>query len=478
MKQHSQGTRPSYPPALARSSGPLVQDVLDGDSREVPQSLRDESAVYLGSEDIDATRYTSQSFHDREMTHMWSRVWQMVCREEDILNAGDHIVYEIGSESIIVVRTESGAIRAFPNACLHRGTQLRRCGGTVERFRCPFHGFTWSLSGELIAKPTPWDFPHVTKENFRMPEIRLDTWGGFVFICLSSETPPLSTYMETLPSHFARWPLENRHKAVHVAKIIRCNWKAAMEAFIEGFHIPTTHPQSDSYTGDTKAQYDVWPGIKHVNRVITWFGVRDGKAGSLTEQEIVEAMIRDMPIIGTNGPLELKEGELARPSLAQRFREVLSQSTGVDLDTASDSEMLDAIQYLLFPNFMPWGGLGSPIAYRFRPYQNDPHRCIMEVMYLFVKAENAPQKKGAEIHWLNEDELFSSAKQLGALGVVLDQDVDNLERIQIGLQAMHKKGVTLGNYQEIRIRHLHNTLDEYLNMPPSLQKCANGTGDC
>lgn len=453
----------AYEPARAGPRSPTMQEVLSTDSRPVPPVLLEQSAVFLGDEDIDVTRYFSRAFHDLEMEHVWKRVWQMACRERDIPEPGDHILYDIGKEQLIVVRTQDGGIRAFPNACLHRGTQLRTCAGKVDRFRCPFHGFTWSLEGELIARPAAWDFPHATKDSFRMPEIRVETWGGFVFICLSDETESLESYLEILPAHFARWPLEDRIKAAHVAKIIPCNWKVAMEAFLEGYHIPATHPQTMSYSGDSNAQYDVWPGVRHVNRVLAWFGASNpASAGPGGEQKMLEAMMREMPVTGTPGELQLEEGQTAREALAERFRTVLSRSSGMDLSEASDAEMLDSLQYYLFPNFVPWSGLGAPLMYRWRPNGDDPETCLFEVMYLFVRAPDAPPAKDAPLRMLGEDQTFAHAPELGGLGPLLDQDLDNLQRIQKGLHALHKPGVTLANYQEVRIRHVHQTLDAYI----------------
>lgn len=440
-----------------------MQEVLQSDTRPVPADLLDQSAVFLGDEDIDITRYTSRAFHDLEIEHVWKKVWQVACRERDIPEPGDHILYDIGRELLIVVRTQDGGLRAFPNACLHRGTQLRTCAGKVDRFRCPFHGFTWSLDGELIAKPAAWDFPHVTKENFRMPDIRVGSWGGFVFVCLSDESESLESYVETLPAHFARWPLENRFKAAHVGKVVRCNWKTAMDAFLEGYHIVTTHPQTGSYTGDSNAQYDVWPGVRHVNRVVSPIGIKASTAPiGTTEQTLIDDMMRDMPVSGVPGSIVLEEGQAARPVFAERLRKVFEQSAGVDLSGAADTEMLDSLQYYLFPNLVPWSGVGAPISYRFRPNGDNPEECIMEVMLLFVRDPATMPPRDMPLQMLSDTETFADAKQLGGLGPVLDQDLVNLERVQKGLHAIHKSGVSLANYQEVRIRHYHQILDSYI----------------
>ena len=85
----------------------------------------------------------------------------MACREEEIPQVGDTLVYDIVDASLLIVRTAPDEIRAFHNSCLHRGTQLRAGPGHVAELRCPFHGFTWNLDGSFREMPCSWDFPHV-----------------------------------------------------------------------------------------------------------------------------------------------------------------------------------------------------------------------------------------------------------------------------------------------------------------------------
>ena len=127
----------------------------------------------------------------------------------------------------------------------------------------------------------------------------------------------------------------------------------------------------------------------------------------------------------------------------------MSASSRSDLSGLSTSECLDAIEYFLFPNLVPWAGHGAPICYRFRPYENDPQRSIMEIMLLFVAPDAGDPPASAAVTWLGIDQPWSDAPELGGAAMVVDQDSDNLKRIQRGLRAS-RKGVTLGNYQEAR----------------------------
>ena len=106
-------------PGLTRSPGISYQQLLDGDSREVPAVLRLNNPQYLGSEDLDVTRYTSRDWHEEEVDHVWRKVWQYACRTDEIPEVGDYYVYEIVRDSYIVMRTESG-IKALQTRLLKR----------------------------------------------------------------------------------------------------------------------------------------------------------------------------------------------------------------------------------------------------------------------------------------------------------------------------------------------------------------------
>jgi phenylpropionate dioxygenase-like ring-hydroxylating dioxygenase large terminal subunit len=446
--------------------GPSVQDILRSDVIPAPDCMLSESpAVGLGLNDVSIERYFSKDWHDREVEQVWRKTWQLACRVEEIPKVGDHVVYDIVHDSLIVVRSGPDEIRAYVNSCLHRGTQLRAEGGCVKQFRCPFHGWTWNLEGRMTDLPGAWDFPQVDRDAARLPEAKVGIWGGFVFINFDPDCEPLESYLEILPDHFAAFGLEDRYKAAHVAKVMPCNWKLAMEAFIESYHVPSAHPQVLGYYGDENTQYDVYPGVRHVNRMISVQGVPSPSMADLDPTVTIKHIRRDVPFYGGE-PIEADGAGAgpgsARANLAQRAREKIARASGRDMSGLSDSESLDLIEYILFPNMVPWGGQALPICYRFRPLGDDPQQCIMEIMFLFAKAADGSHPEPAAMRWLGPDEPWSNAPELGSAARVADQDTENLKRIQRGLRASKKPGVTLANYQESRIRHFHQTLDAYM----------------
>jgi phenylpropionate dioxygenase-like ring-hydroxylating dioxygenase large terminal subunit len=451
---------------LARSTGPNVQEVLAEEAARqvVPTVLQTESPAYFGVADLPKDRYLSRDYHDREVEKMWRKVWQMACREEDIPNVGDTIVYDIADDSIVVVRVTPDQIKAYHNSCLHRGTQLARGQTSVSSLTCQFHGWSWNLDGTMKSLPCQWDFPQADKEKLTLPEVKVDTWDGWVFVNLDPESGTLAEYLgEALPAHFEQMPLKSRFKAAHVQARVPANWKATMEAFIESYHVFMTHPQIVLFTGDHNTQYDVFD--EHSNRMITLIGVPSPSLGdSVDDQEVVDSLVVDF--LQSSEPTEIGAGQTARDVAANAHRVEFSKLYGVDMSKMSNSEAIDAIEYALFPNFIPWAGDGFPIVYRFRPDDNNPHSSIVDVMLMGLCPDGIDPPT-AKIHWLDnapgsDSPDWTEAPELGALGAILNQDMGNLSRVQRGLRASRKPGVTFSAYQECRIRHFAQILDRYL----------------
>jgi hypothetical protein len=149
--------------------------------------------------------------------------------------------------------------------------------------------------------------------------------------------------------------------------------------------------------------------------------------------------------------------------LADRLRDQLEATFGRSFLQATDTELLDAIQYDLFPNFCIFAGDRPNAVYRFRPVGNDPDRCIAEVLLLSEPSPGAEPVKPGPIRWLQPGEDFADITELGLLGPVLDQDYFNLPYLQEGLRTTRKPGISLANYQESRIRHFHHMLEHWLD---------------
>jgi len=440
---------------LARSPGISYQELLDSDTRAVPDVLRLTSLRFLGSDDLPVERYTSRAWHQLEVERLWKRVWQFACREEDIPEPGDYHVYDIATMSFLVVRTATGAIKAYRNACLHRGRRLKDYDGRCGELRCPFHGFAWGLDGALQDVPARWDFPHVDDREFHLPEARVGTWAGFVFINPDPAADPLDAFVEELADQFATWDLSSFYKEAHVARVLPANWKIAQEAFCEAFHVNATHPQILPYLGDTNSQVDIWDNCA---RVITPGGT---PSPLLDWQPSQDEMLRASLDVRLDEELDatVPDGQTMRAVLAEMTRSRWRPILGDEVEAVSDAELMDSIDYTLFPNFHPWGALNR-IVYRFRPNGDDHRSSIMDVILLSPFAGLRPPP--APVHWLADHEHWTDAPELGLLGKVFDQDSFNMGKVQLGLETTVKPGVTLGNYQESKIRWLHQKLSNWV----------------
>jgi Ring hydroxylating alpha subunit (catalytic domain) len=281
-------------------------------------------------------------------------------------------------------------------------------------------------------------------------------WGGFVFINLDPDAPPLEEHLEDLPWHFAQWPLEDRYLTSHVVRVMPCNWKVALEAFIEAYHTMAVHPQLLPTAADSLSEYDVYG--PHVSRMITAVGVSSEHLEQrLGDDEIIRAMLGS-----SDADVTLEPGTNARQVLGERLRTSLQRRTGRDYSTATDAELLDGIEYFLFPNFMPWAGLLTSFAYRFRPDGHDPDSCVIDIMVLEPVPEGRPRPAAPPTKHLGPGESWADVPELGVFGKVFNQDGSTLGRVQRGLRASVRSSTTLARYQESRIRHFHATLDAYL----------------
>ncbi len=451
----------------ARCPGePSTQDIIARDKVPAPDWVRSESYEFMGDADISKGRYIEPAFADKEYDRLWNRTWQFACREEHIPEVGDYYVYDIGRQSFIVTRTATDQVKAYYNACLHRGTKLRPSNteGSASVFRCAFHGWTWNLDGSNKEVVCDWDFPHVEKAKLSLPEARVELLAGFVFINMDENAPALAEYLgPEVMSQVSHWGLENRYITAHVSKVIPANWKLTMEAFMEAYHVIETHPQVAVSNADANSQYDTYG--EHVNRFISPLGVLSPHLkGRHSEQDVLDQFtVGDASVLG-DSDRNLKEGETARQRMADMMRDMFSAAAGTDLSGVSDSELLDCFSYTVFPNTFLFPGISLPMIYRFRPVVDDHRKCLFEVFFMRpVPAEGERPEPACEER-LQEGQSFCDAEGMdNGFGAILDQDTENLLLQQQGLEASAKGGLTLGNYQEIRVRHFEMTVDKYVN---------------
>lgn len=453
-------------PGSARMPGPSYQTLIAKDSHSAPAPLLEESYQFTDDTDIPFANYTSAAHAGLEFQHMWSRVWQWACHETHIPEPGDYYVYDIGTASVLIVRTEGGEINAYVNACMHRGTQLKPAGscGFARTITCPFHGWTYNLDGELVSLPHKWDFPHVNQSSSGLNRLSCETWQGFVFVNFDSEADPLGEYLEVLPDHFASLPNHPREITLHVEKQLPANWKAAEEAFLELYHVPETHAGGHPET-DLAAQYDVFG--KHVSRFMHTIGAPSPLADPAPpEHVLMKRLWREeknwIPGAEDDPVPAVPDGTTAREVYAEILKQRFEEKYGRDFSKTSTAVAIDSIQYFVFPNFFHFTGLSLNIAYRFRPNANNPNQCTFDLFYFQpTQADRNPAQAPAPVK-LDLEASFTEVADVGHMARIFDEDTGNLRAQTNGFLATKNAGAKLANYQEIRIRHLHQTNAEYL----------------
>lgn len=436
-----------------------------------PEYLTVEKPPYRpGVMRVPVERFFKQEYHDLEVERIWKKAWQWVCREEDIPEVGDYIVYDVAELSFIIMRVAEDAYKAYWNACPHRARKLREFDGKcVTEIRCMFHGFAWQIDGSIKEIPSGWDFPGTKNEFGRLDEARTGTWGGFVFINPDDDSEPLADFLGEMPEHFenSNHDFSKRWKQVHVVADIPANWKVVQEAFLEAWHVNTTHPQlvfggnEGEPSGTRWDDFGNWMRAAPALPTDMYKSPPDWAPPAESEQQAVDSHW-DVNLNQTPDDV-VQEGQSAAEVIAGRMREFYRDIIGDKVDEYHDVHMFGGEMVHVWPNFHPWGGL-SRLVYRFRPYRDNPQRALMDIILLAPWPEDKPRPPPAPIHYLGPDEPISNAPELGMLARVFLQDMANMPRVQEGLKTSKQGYVILSNANEAPVRHLHNLYNQWMGL--------------
>ena len=207
---------------------------------------------------IPVSRYLDPAFAARETELLWPRVWQLACSVDHVRSPGDFYEYRLGQYSTLVVRGRDGVLRAFQNACRHRGSLLcEGSGGELGEIRCPFHRWTWDLEGQLREVPSRREFG-VRNEDLPLLEVKVDTWGPMVFVNLDVDAEPLETFLAPVP-HDSAWARLDEYQCTASASVpARCNWKTLIDAFSETYHVQGIHREMLPMCDDVYGPQGVW----------------------------------------------------------------------------------------------------------------------------------------------------------------------------------------------------------------------------
>lgn len=410
---------------------------------------------------IPAERYHDQGFFDEEKRHLWPRVWQMACRLEEIPEVGDYTVYNILNKSVIMIRTQDG-VQGFLNACRHRGVKLAHGPGNCGKdgFVCPFHGWRWNAEGEntFIFGKQIFSPEIIDKAQIDLAPVRTETWAGCAFINFDDCAPSLRESLGPVADRIDARKADQLKVDWWFGTVIPCNWKLAMEAFQESYHVMQTHRQLFELSPNSTLQYgrnyDNVPVNEHqtgrdfANQVIAAnINISEGMGGSLvhtTEAAVLEKL-RDMDV--PENPVE------AYKVLSERVAaeiEADGKARGAPtFDILKANENYSNVEFV-FPNFFMLPMFGSMASYRMRPIS--PETCLMEIWCLVLRPEGEAFDAPTEPTMLPYDSQdFPEIPRQDYSNLPLQQlGLHNLDYMRIAKGTGHRDAEGLiSNYQRV-----------------------------
>jgi phenylpropionate dioxygenase-like ring-hydroxylating dioxygenase large terminal subunit len=425
---------------------------------------------------VNRENYTSPEFARREKERLWPKVWQVACRLEEIPQTGNYITYEVADESIVVVRTAAELVKAYHNVCPHRGRQIMEGCGKTNNFRCRYHGWTFDLEGNAIHVQDRHDWGECLKlADLKLIEVKVGIWGGFVFVNMNPDCEPLADYLSPLQEFLDPFEYENMRYRWYLELTLPANWKVALEAFLEGYHVAGTHPQLLPYQGDDYTQsyahgkhshFGYWQSTQPLGvpsprlkmdipadvrpGVVEFFEMMERDfAAIFTDRDALAArrILKELPADAT--PMHALGG-------AVEFGRQAADGEGAGYPPNLTWEKLGraGTDWHVFPNCatLPWWD--GAVWYRARPNGDDPDSCIFNIWSLkrYVDGGEPPLQrrvyKGVEGH---------------SFGLIVDQDLANMSRVQRGMKSSAFKHARPNPVQEMEVINFHRVLETYLN---------------
>ena len=432
-------------------------------------------------------RYIDPAFVALEYEKLWSRVWQAAARLDEIPEAGDFTVYDIGDQSVLLVRVDAATVKAYHNFCPHRGTALGEGCGTFANGHiiCPFHGWRWNLHGEnqYVLERQEFRNGQLLASDVALKEVAVALFAGFVFINLAPDPEPFDEFIAPVRSLIEDLAIGDMHhywwKAIHAAG----NWKVAQEAFFESYHVPTTHPQLEkagaAFIFGDQSQPDI--EFSHHHHQYETFAHGHGRffggkktpmAGHVTQQgdpvELMAARL-DLLVEGLDAMVLKEDVDLVRSlkgkpvpegsSLGGEYMKLLyaiAAAQGRPMPKPAP-EILDMWggEIYVFPNLMILPQAGNAMIYRVRPDGNDPDRCIFEILSTrTLPAAVKPPRATLE--------TVTDPDDPAQVRLIPRQDLGNIPRMQKGLHSRSCRQTWLAKHYEKLILNMHQELDTYL----------------
>jgi len=423
--------------------------------------------------------YISKEFLRLENQHVWPRVWLMACREEELARPGSYVVFDVLRETILLVRQQDGSIKAFYNVCQHRGRKLKEgCGQIGKSIYCRFHGWSWNPDGSIqrVVHREEWDGCEAfSDEDLKLPELRTGSWGGWIFVTMDPDAPPLMEYLGDVPEYLDCYALEQTRLVWSVQLRAPANWKLVLGAFNEAYHVEATHPQTMRYASTFlpseahgvhsmfgPTQFDP---VELPNRPAAMAALqRDPRELIVESSEEMERDLQAMylePGVAAARRLltELPAGtdpQLLGAKLIEFHREEL-EKRGVAWPQGLTPEAMyrAGFGWHLFPNFIILPCIDGSLCYRTRPDPENPDECLWDI---WCFGRFAPGKEPEPRHTQVEN-----YRDFFEVNRFLKDDLINLPEVQKGMHSRGFKALRLNPVQEQCQANLHKVIRDYID---------------
>jgi len=185
--------------------------------------------------------YSDPALWQQERRAIYGASWNLIARADQLSTPGSYVAHVVAGWPVFVLRGRDGALRAFHNVCRHRASPMVEDGqGRCEVLRCRYHGWVYDQDGAL--RKTPGFGAEIDLGAFGLIPVRVESWRGFVFVCLDDTTPPLTQWLGSLTERAAAYPLERMKFHQMLIIDLGVNWKTYGDNYAEGYHVPTIHP--------------------------------------------------------------------------------------------------------------------------------------------------------------------------------------------------------------------------------------------
>lgn len=423
--------------------------------------------------------YLDADFARKERELLWTRVWQVACREEELPRPGNFVTVDIANESFLVVRSEDGQIRGFHNICTHRGRKLvEEVSGRAPKFVCGFHAWVFDNSGNCVKIPDEQDWQGALKAcDMGLRPLKVDTWGGFVFVNIDLNAEPLLDFLGEVDTVLGPYEYENmRLRSMRTARL-PVNWKVAVEAFVEGYHVQGTHPQA------LQIMDDVTDARVYGPHSMFWQPLPDsrglGTPAARTNLEVpadrrellvswVKYFESDLKGLMSDRQPIAAQRLLAEYSADASYEELMGAMVGYWREAAIESgagwpERLTpeiiaraGIDWHVFPNLVTLMTPESAIVYRIRPDGENVESCFFDIWSIQRYAPGTEPKV--------EREYYDPWRSNPDWGEVFTQDFSNAEQLQRGMKSSGFAVARTNPKQEIQVSNFHKHIYRYLGI--------------